>query len=49
MKSTTKGYSIGHWPIPEDHWIDINAKSLVINLLTIILTKILEKNTFSQT
>ena len=28
-KSTTKGYSIGHWPIPEDHWIDVNTKQLV--------------------
>jgi len=28
QKSATKGYFIGHWPIPEDVWININAATL---------------------
>ncbi len=26
--NTTKGYSVGHWPIPED-WLNLNSPNLV--------------------
>ena len=29
--ASTKGYSIGHWPIPED-WIPLNSPNLVIKI-----------------
>lgn len=25
----TKGYIIGHWPIPEDYWLNLNSANLV--------------------
>lgn len=36
-RSAQKGYSVGHWPIPESFWPDLNSPMLVsfVNLLTI--------------
>jgi hypothetical protein len=28
----TKGYLIGHWPLPEDFWLNLNAANLVSKL-----------------
>ncbi len=27
-KTSAKSYAIGHWPIPEDYWLPLNAQSL---------------------
>ena len=27
-KNSTKGYAVGHWPIPEDYWLTINSPNL---------------------
>jgi len=27
--AATKGYVVGHWPIPEDYWVNINTPTLV--------------------
>ena len=29
-RSQTKGYVVGHWPIPEDYWLSLNSQTLVI-------------------
>ena len=29
-RSQTKGYVVGHWPIPEDYWLNLNSPTLVI-------------------
>ena len=28
-RSAQKGYSVGHWPIPESFWPDLNSPMLV--------------------
>lgn len=31
QRSAQKGYSVGHWPIPESFWPDLNSPALVSN------------------
>lgn len=28
-RSATKGFAVGHWPIPENFWPDLSASSIV--------------------
>lgn len=38
QRSAQKGYSVGHWPIPESYWPDGNIQTLVNHLLTCVLS-----------
>lgn len=32
----TKGFIVGHWPIPEDYWLALNSANLVTHLTSFI-------------
>lgn len=35
-RSAQKGYSVGHWPIPEAYWPDVSSPTLVSTLFHLV-------------